>query len=59
MLTIEDFQALLNLIASDRLVIRGNEAISLAKLQQKLALTIDAARKPEAPTNGNSADPTQ
>lgn len=47
MLTTEDFQALLNLIASDRLAIRGNEAIPLAKLQQKLALTIDAARRPK------------
>lgn len=59
MLTIEDFQALLNLIASDRLTLRGNEAIPLAKLQQKLAMTIDAARKSKDDNGTDSSSPAQ
>lgn len=41
-LTIEDFQSLLNLISSDRVTLRGNEALAVAKLQQKLAAAIQA-----------------
>lgn len=59
MLTIEDFQALLNIIASDRLTLRGNEAMAMAKLQQKLALTIDAARKPKDDDGADSSSPAQ
>lgn len=59
MLTIEDFQNILALLSSDRLTLRGNEAIPLAKLQQKLALTIDAARKPKDDNGADSSSPAQ
>lgn len=57
MLTIDDLQALLNIIASNRLTILGNEAIALAKLQQKLALMIDAARNPQPEKDDGSNSP--
>jgi hypothetical protein len=57
MLTTADFQTLLNLIASDRVTLRGNEAIPVAALQRKLALTIDAAKNPKSKdADGDSAN---
>jgi hypothetical protein len=45
-LTTDDFRLLLQLIASDRVSLRGNEVAAIFNLQRKLALTIDAATKP-------------
>ena len=42
MLSTQEHQALLSLISSDRLTIRGNEALTVAVLQQKLASIIKA-----------------
>lgn len=49
MLTVDDFRFLLNLIASDRVSLKGNEVGAIYNLQRKLALTIDAASKPPLP----------
>lgn len=52
MLTTDDFRLLLQLIASDRLALRGNEVGAVFNLQRKLALTIDAAK----PKDSNGPD---
>lgn len=52
MLTTDDFKLLLNLIASDRVSLRGNEVGAIFNLQRKLALTIDAASKPKETPDG-------
>ena len=57
MLTTADFQTLLNLLNSDRVSLRGNEALAIASLQRKLALTIDAAKNPKLKdADGDSTD---
>ena len=56
MLTTDDFKLLLQLIASDRVSLRGNEVGAIFNLQRKLALTIDAASKlKETPDGADSS----
>ena len=59
MLTIDDFKLLLQLIASDRVSLRGNEVGAIYNLQRKLALTIDAANAPKETPSGDSPEPAQ
>lgn len=56
MITTQDFQLLLQLISSDRVSLRGNEVQAVYNLQRKLALTIDAAKKPPKPDEEPNGD---
>lgn len=55
MLTLPDLLNLLQLISSDRLTLRGNEAVPVAGLITRLQDTIEAAKE----TNGDGTRPTE
>lgn len=59
MLTLQDIQNVLQLIESDRLALRGNEATAVAGLIARLKATLEAAKQPPKEVNGDGARLTE
>lgn len=59
MLTLQDIQNVLQLIESDRLTLRGNEAAPVAELIGRLKATLEAAKQPPKEPDGDGTRPTE
>ena len=63
MLTVNDLQFILQLISGSQLTVAGNQARSVAILQEKIVQSLNAANETPAPIketpNGDSSGPTE